>query len=191
MTGANTTTIGTPGTGDKRVMGLAVAPGTRTVWWAQYTPGPAINWARTDGSARGTLDTTGATVNAPLAIAISHRSGRAYWSSFWNIGSASLSGGAGFDIATAMRPGGVAIDDSAGHLYRMEAPSQLVSIKRTDLDGQGVVSVAPSGLPSGGVTALALLFPPVQASAPAITGTATVGSALTCAGATWAADTPE
>ena len=39
--------------------------------------------------------------------------------------------------------------------------------------------------------ALALLWAPVQATAPAVTGTATVGDTLTCSAATWVGDAPE
>lgn len=192
-TGANTTVIGTPGTGDKRVLGLAVDPSTRTIWWAQYTPSPAINWTRTDGSARGTLDTTGASVNAPRAIAVSHRSGRAYWANYLNIGSASLSGGAGSDITSAAGSTGVAVDDSAGHLYWVEGVGYpvVVGIRRAGLDGQGPVSVTPPGLPTGFVNAMALLWAPVQATPTVIAGAALVGESLTCNAATWAADAPE
>ena len=193
VTGANTTTIGTPGTGDKRVLGLAVDPGTHTVWWPQYTPSPAINWTRTDGSAHGTLDTTGASLNAPKAIAISHRSDRVYWANFLNIGSASLSGGGGTDFPSAMGPGGVAVDDAAGHLYWMETANitQEVAIKRTGLDGQGTVSVTPPGPPAGGTDGLALLWAPVQATGTTLTGTGALGDTLACSAATWAGDAPE
>lgn len=193
MTGAGTSVIGTPGTNNKRVLGLAVDPSTRTIWWAEYGSSPAINWTRTDGSARGTLDTTGASLNAPSAIAISHRTSRAYWANFWNIGSASLAGGSGSDIPTAMAPGGVAIDDAAGHLYWMETVGYpgVVGVRRAGLDGQGAVSVTPPNLPAGSASALALLMAPVKASGPAVMGTAVVGNDLTCTAATWAADTPE
>lgn len=193
MTGAGTSVIGTPNTNDKRVLGITVDPSTHTVWWAQYTPSPAINWTRTDGSARGTLDTTGASLNAPKAIAISHRSERVYWANFFNIGSASLSGGGGTDFPTAMGPGGVAVDDAAGHLYWMETANitQDVAIKRTGLDGQGTVSVTPPGLPAGGTDGLALLWAPVEATATTLTGTAALGDTLACSAATWAGDAPE
>lgn len=194
VTGADTTTIGTPGTNNKRVKGLAVDPATRTIWWAQYTPSPAISWTRLDGSARGALDTTGATVAQPTSIAISHRANRAYWTNFWNVGTASLSGGAGFDIPSAMLSEGIAVDDSAGHIYWMEASgvTHVVTIRRSGLDGQGTVTVTPPGLPpSDFIAAVSLLFAPIQSAAPAVTGTAVVGSTLTCSPATWSADTPE
>ena len=184
------TEIATPGYPTKLVMGVAYAPGSDTLYWAQYaTPTSAIRWAKPDGSAAGTIDTTGATMQNPISVAVSRTRGRIYWGNFSMVSSAALTGGDGTNLASALLPRGIAIDDAGGRLYWAD---DAVSIHTANLDGGAPTDITPAGLPAGGTPwGLSLLLPPVATGAPVISGSASPGHTLSCAAGTWAGDAPE
>ena len=185
--------IATPGFGSKRPWGLAYAAESGRLWWTQYaTPSSAIRWVQADGSAAGTLDTSGASVNNPIAIALSRTRHRVYWSNSYNISSAAVAGGAGQDLIAADFPRGMAIDDAAGLMYWVESDAGAVGLHSADLDGGTDRVVTPPGLSSSGsYGGLALLLPPVAVSSPAIVGSPSVGGTLSCLAEAWASDVPE
>lgn len=188
------TTIATPSIVNRRPWGVAFSTATNTIYWTEYqgAPNGTIRWTRLDGSAGGTVATTGATVNAPAAVALSRTRQRLYWSNTFGISSAATGGGAGADIAVATFPRGIAVDDLNAHLYWAEyGPGTTTAIKRSDLDGQNITDVTPSGFTQDAPWGLSLLFPPASTATPTLAGAATVGQSLTCTAGAWAADAPE
>jgi hypothetical protein len=104
--------------------GVAVDPATGTLYWANDSVTPSIAWAKLDGSAGGTLNTTGATLNGPCCrVAIDPVGGRIYWINTGSIISyANLNNTGGGDLnltGTTVAPGGegLAVDSKAGRLY--------------------------------------------------------------------------
>ena len=185
--------ITTPGISGKRPWGMALDAASRTIYWTEYasTPLGAIRWTQTDGSAAGSLTTTGATVNAPAAIAVSHIRRSVIWSNAYGISSAAIDGSGGTNLATAFLPRGIAVDDVGRAIYWTQYSGPGMSIQRSDLDGGGVVNVTPPGVPADIPWGLALLFPPTASDAPAVAGAASIGQPLTCPANHWAADAPE
>ena len=187
--------IATPGFASKRPWGVAYAADTGLLWWTQYaTPSSAIRWSRPDGSASGTLDTTGATVQNPQSIAISRARQRVYWGNQDGISSASLNGGDGSDIISIpmLYPKGLVIDDAAGRIRWFTDVAGSTVLHSANLDGTDIVDVPVNGITAtslGG--ALALLLDPVAGSAPAVSGTAALGQTLTCERDVWLTDLPE
>jgi hypothetical protein len=84
---------------------LTVDHASGRVYWANFGGGNggAISYANLDGSGSGTLNTSGATIVAPLGIAVDPAAGLVYWVNQTNphpIGFARLDGSGGGDLAT-------------------------------------------------------------------------------------------
>jgi DNA-binding beta-propeller fold protein YncE len=116
-----------PGATIEEPEGVAVDPTRGLIFWENVDT-ETISWAKLDGSAGGTLNTTGATLDSPCCrIAVDPSGGRVYWVNTGpspdTIGYANLdnSGGGGQLNLTGstVEPGGegLAVDSAAGRLY--------------------------------------------------------------------------
>jgi hypothetical protein len=118
----------------------ATAHAADRVYWATFVK-DTISFANLDGSG-GTsdLNTTGATVDEPIGLAIDPVGGRVYWANHTGgkISSASLDGSGGEDLktgaATVSGPIGVAIDVVARRVYWANESGK---ISYANLDGSG------------------------------------------------------
>jgi len=128
--------------------GVAIDPAAGKIYWTNYDGGTggkgAISYANLDGSGgAGDLNTTGATVEEPWALAIDPASGRIYWSNQAANGSisyANLNGTGGGNLATTGAtmegPEGIAIDPVTGKIYWANSEGGS-SISYANLDGSG------------------------------------------------------
>jgi hypothetical protein len=132
--------------------GIAIDPVTRTIYWANYNGGVegkkgTISYAKLDGSAAGDLNTTGAKLEDPEAIAVDPAGGRVYWSNNGEtpepdtISFARLdnSGGGGtLDVTGATQPNGIyglAVNAAAGQIYWINNNNEKIS--HANLTGGG------------------------------------------------------
>ena len=137
-----------------RVLGLAtlalallatLAPaafGAQSIYWANLS-GNKISVANADGTGSGfDLDTTGATVSAPLGLAADEAANKIYWVSTAanKVSVANLDGtGGGSDLsttgATVSGPRGVAINPATNKIYWANWSGNKISV--ANLDGTG------------------------------------------------------
>ena len=173
---------------------VAVDPGTNRLYWVNYEP-PSIGYVDLAGGGSGALAVPPGLLTTPDGIAIDPTANRLYWTNAKfgatpSIGWASLGGPGGglLPIAptTLAGPLGLAIDPGAGRLYW--ANEEGNSIASAALDGSGAAFLDTSGTMPFAPAYPALLKSPEAAGAPVLSGSSTVGSSLTCAPATWAAD---
>jgi DNA-binding beta-propeller fold protein YncE len=155
--GGNVNTTGaTSGVGNE-YFGLAIDLATGKVYWANYNVGhpneDAISYAALDGSGGGTLDTTGATVEAPVGVAIDSSTNTIYWANSFGataISYAALDGSGGGNLntsgATVSEPAGLAIDPAEGRVYWTNASGNKISY--ANLDGSGGGDLTISGPPT-------------------------------------------
>ncbi len=127
--------------------GVAIDPAANKIYWANNDGGTggqgAISYANLDGSGgAGDLNTTGATLEHPWALAIDPTSGRIYWSNEVTDGSisyANLDGSGGGDLntsgATKEDPEGIAIDPATGKIYWANEAAKTIAY--ANLDGSG------------------------------------------------------
>jgi hypothetical protein len=111
--------------------GVAIDPMTRTIYWANYDGGVegkkgTISYAKLDGSAAGDLNTSGANLEDPEAIAVDPAGGRVYWSNNGATDTISFAkldnsgGGGNLDVSGATPPNGIyglAVNAAAGQIY--------------------------------------------------------------------------
>jgi hypothetical protein len=116
-------------------------PADRIYWGGYGSADPKISFANLDGTGGADLNTTGATLEEPLGLAIDIGGGRVYWAndSAPEISFANLDGSGGGDLST---PGatknplaGVAIYPAAGKIYWANYSPDTISF--ANLDGSG------------------------------------------------------
>ena len=118
------------------------------MYWVNAS-GNKVSFANLDGSGGGgDLNTTGATVNNPIGVAVDHLGGRIYWANYdgQKISFANLDGSGGADIntgsATVNFPAGVAVDRSAGRVYWANSSGAKISFANLDGSGGGDINIA-------------------------------------------------
>jgi hypothetical protein len=128
-------------------VGIAIDPVTRTVYWANYDGGVegkkgTISYAKLDGSAAGDLNTAGATLEDPEAVALDLAGGRIFWSNGNNtISFAKLDnsgGGGNLDLSGASAPNnitGLSVNAATGQLYWVDNNNEHIS--HANLTGGG------------------------------------------------------
>ncbi len=154
--------------------------------------------------------------NAPLTVAVDPVVNRLYWansagltsvSSGWSpddparrVRYADLTGappatavsGNYFDISPLAGGGlrGLVVDKAAGRIYfATPTNTNLATIDYANLDGTGAGAHLPTGDAwTTSAESSVILRKPEASAAPQLTGTAAIGSELTCGDATWAAD---
>jgi len=197
-------TTGATVTSTPRAIALDLTGGR--VYWANSSsqgPGDAgIAFAPLPGSS-ATAGTLGVPVSQPQGVALDPATNRLFWAEgsgglaaerlrFATLEEGNLSPASGpFDISP-LAGGGLrtpAIDSAAQRIYWVNSAAN--AIEYASLAGGGSGATLPTGdanvtSPDGAV----LLRHPEALSAPAISGTAQVGSTLTCGEASWAADQP-
>ena len=117
----------------------------------------AIFSAKLDGSGEGQmLNTTGATVEDPLGIAVDPANRTIYWSSYDSntIGYARLDGSGGGDLNTAgseiAGPGPIAVDPAAGRVYWVNYEGgDGISYANLDGSGGGVIDLTGAAATDG------------------------------------------
>jgi Low-density lipoprotein receptor repeat class B len=178
-----------------RPFGVAIDPAAGRIYWANEESS-TIGFANLDGSGEGgELNVSGALIENPDGLAIDPDQGRVYWANYPNggsVGYANLSGGEGGQLNTSgaelNQPGGVAIDPATRELYVGNDVGPQISV--ISLSGGGARFDTSGATVNGGVYP-AILERPLATSGPSISGTASLGSALSCGGAAWAGDLPE
>jgi hypothetical protein len=132
--------------------GVAIDPVTRTIYWTNYDGGiggkkGTISYAKLDGSAAGDLNTAGANLEDPEAIAVDPAGGRVYWSnngeglspdtiSFAKLDNSG--GGGNLDLSGATQPDGIyglAVNAAAGQIYWIDNNNEHIS--HANLTGGG------------------------------------------------------
>lgn len=131
LDGSGVRQLNTSGAAIHAPVGLSLDARGGRIYWADSEPeapeasgeSMSINYANLDGSGGGTVDTTGATIDAPEGLAVYPAAGRIYWANTAadKISFANLAGGGGGDLpisgASVAAPLGVAIDASAQRIY--------------------------------------------------------------------------
>jgi hypothetical protein len=174
--------------------GTAVDPLAGRVYWSNSGT-PAVSYVNLDGSGGGNINDAGATNAVPVGVAVNHADERVYWANLvgTRISYAKLDGSGGGDLATGaatvLGPEGVAVDPVGGRIYWANRSGGKISYANLDGSGGGDLSIpaAQISLPSFPV----LFFAPRPTSPPTITGTARVGSTLSCSAGGWAPDALE
>jgi DNA-binding beta-propeller fold protein YncE len=190
--------LATPGATLSGPTGLAIDPAAGRIYWANFNA-EKISWARLDGSGGGDVNTAGAKVGRPSAVAVDAAAGRIYWSGIGTrtspgdtIGYARLDGTGGANLNTSgarvVGPEGVALDPDGGRIYWGNSDEEVgVSYARLDGTGGGG-QLPPDGASARSPLFVAVLRAPKNTKAPTVTGSAKVGSTLSCADGTWAGD---
>lgn len=126
------------------LLALCCAPAAQAsqVYWGNYGGSPAtISYADLGGAGGGDVDTTGATVEEPLGVAIDATAGKIYWANDAapEISFASLAGGGGGDLNTTgvtTNPlSGIAVYPAGGKLYWGNYNPDAIAF--ANLDGSG------------------------------------------------------
>ena len=129
LDGSGAGILSAPGAEASRPEGIALDPSTRMVYWIN-TQTETISWAKLDGSAGGTLATTGAaTENIGYRLAIDPASGRLYFSTRkggeYVISYVNVNGTGGGVLAAAVNGlgslSGLATDSVSGRLYLLSS----------------------------------------------------------------------
>ena len=149
LDGSGASSFTAPGAPIDNPEGIAVDPATRTIYWLN-TDSETIAWARLDGSAGGTLSTTGATISGPCCrIAVDPVAGRVYWVNSTPspnvISYAKTDNSGGGDLSysgASVEPSneGLAVDPAAGRLYYIDGDE--IGFANLNGSGGGVVSNA-------------------------------------------------
>lgn len=150
LDGSGATSFTAPGAPIKDPEGITLDPVTRTIYWANVDD-DTIAWAKLDGSAGGTLNTNGATVNGFCCrLAIDPTAGRVYWvntSANPNVLSyARVDNSGGGDLSysgSSVEPSseGLAVDPVAGRIYYLTGEE----IGFANLNGSGGGDVSTAG----------------------------------------------
>jgi len=127
-------------------LSASAANAANRIYWSNYDNN-TISYANLDGTGGGQIQTTGATVNGPMGLAIDPAAGRVYWANWGNPGGTGVtisyanldgSGGGGnlpTGAATVVGPHGLAIDHAAGRIYWPNYEGNRISF--ANLDGSG------------------------------------------------------
>jgi hypothetical protein len=129
LDGSGASQFTAPGAPIEEPEGVVVDPATRMIYWANVDATPeTISWAKLDGSAGGTLNTSGTTLEGICCrITLDPASGRVFWVNSGatpetiGFANANNSGGGGI-LSTAgstIEPGdeGLAVDPTGNRLY--------------------------------------------------------------------------
>jgi DNA-binding beta-propeller fold protein YncE len=127
-------------------LSASAAHATDRIYWSNYD-NDTISYANLNGSGGGQINTTGATVDGPMGLAIDPAAGRVYWANWGNPGGTGVtisyanldgSGGGGnlpTGNATVLGPHGLAIDPAAGKIYWPNYNGNRISF--ANLNGSG------------------------------------------------------
>ena len=139
------------GTGAALLLVLLALPATAhagdRIYWSNYET-DSIAWADLNGDGGGgAVDTTGATIDGPMGLAVDPSRGLIYWANWGGdtgrtISYARLDGTGGGDLAiagaTIDAPHGLAVDPTAGPYGTLYWPNHAAdSISWAELDGAG------------------------------------------------------
>jgi DNA-binding beta-propeller fold protein YncE len=175
--------------------GVAIDAAAGRIYWANVDVGNnTLSYTKLDGTGGGKeLNTSGATPDKPHGVAIDPTTGKIYWGNLNNtISYARLDGTGGggelkLDGAHPRGPLGVAVDPTAGKVYWANLGGDSISYAKLDGSGGG------GELNLAGATPyqprfVSVLRSPDGAGAPQVTGSANVGSVLSCSPGSWAPD---
>lgn len=183
LTGSGPTAVVT---GAEEAAGIAIDPTTNKVYWANLNG--EILAAPLSGTP--TIETLYEGLNAPEGVAVDASNQTIYWTEYGAeaIVGAPLAGkGTKQTLYTNQESASaIAVDPGTNDLYWGAEGEVVVG----STAGEATVKAAKLYTSDGASAGIALLDPPVSAAKPTITGTAAIGSTLTCA-ATWDADLPE
>ncbi len=175
-----------PGSGPS---GLVIDRAAGKIYWTnQFTN--QVRTANLDGSGTASTLFGGADAgNQPVGLAIDSAAGKVYWaalgSSQIRVGNLDGSGVPSTLFAGEGGPAGVALDATAGKLYW--ATFYGGAIRTGNLDGSGSPATVLSGEGLPNLPAL-LQAPQPNGEAPAISGGASLGDALSCSPGGWKSD---
>jgi uncharacterized repeat protein (TIGR01451 family) len=180
---------GSPATlfaGENDPTGIAIAPSINKIYWASYNGG-AIRVGNLDGS--GTASNLVSGELQPASVAVDIAGSKIYWvrDGLDAIRVGNLDGSSPstlYDMGSTDGLG-VALDAATGKLYLARLNGR---IQMANLDGSSAISDLFTGQSTPAF--LALLKKPAGAGVPVITGTAQIGSMLTCSLGTWSSDLP-
>jgi DNA-binding beta-propeller fold protein YncE len=141
------------------------ASATDRIYWSNYFGGGgpgSISWANLDGSGSGDVNTSGASMDGPMGMAIDTLTGRVYWANFGGSGQGTTiayanldgSGGGTLPIPSSLvvSPHGLAIDSAAGKIYWPNFGNSTIGVANVDGSGAhllqtpGAVVDGPRGL---------------------------------------------
>ena len=175
-------------TGEGGPEGVVIDPAAGKIYWSDYASGK-IRVGNLNGS--GVPQTLFMGEPFPEGVAIDPAAGKVYWADNSSNGSITAGirvgdingSGSASNLYTGGEPWGVAIDPASGNIYWADTAGD---IKVGRLDGSGV----PSTLIGGETDPLflALLRAPQASGAPQVSGSATVGTTLSCSQGSWASD---
>jgi DNA-binding beta-propeller fold protein YncE len=151
-----------PGAPISEPEGVAVDPVNRMIYWENVKE-ETIAWAKLDGSAGGTLNTTGVTIDGPCCrIALDPVAGRVYFVNFPPAGGTltyvntnNTGGGELSTVGATFRPDGegLAVDPAAGRIYFLGSSNRL---GYANLNGTGGGDVSTGSAEIDGPWGLAL-----------------------------------
>jgi DNA-binding beta-propeller fold protein YncE len=177
--------------------GVALDLAAGRIYWANVDVGNnTISYAKLDDSGGGgQLNLAGATPDKPHDVAIYPSAGKIYFGNLNNtISYAKLDGsGGGGELnlsgATPAGPVGLAIDPVVGRVYwaNLATGNNTISYAKLDGSGGGGQLNLSGGSPNQ-PRFMALLRAPDGAGALQVTGGSSLGSVLSCSGASWAPD---
>jgi len=193
-------TIGVP-------RGIALDLANQRVYWSSSSLTQGLFFVPLSGGTRTQFSITGATANQAAGLAVDPAASKLYWTNgsgdtaatrlkvadLKAPGAADEASITGTSLSIAPLAGGglrtVALDTSANRLYFANTAGPKIEYANIDGTGGGADLATGSAYLTSpdGVT---VLRKPQATAVPAITGTAAIGSELTCGTATWAADAP-
>jgi hypothetical protein len=129
--------------------GIAVDPGTQTVYWANSVKAGSIGYASVSGGRGGTLNTTGASIESPYKIALDTQHDRVYWiGGEGKISYANLDGRPGADLSPST-PAERLVDWTAIDVE--PATNRLYVLGKNANGTDGVIWLSTLGVGGGGV----------------------------------------
>ena len=175
-----------PGSGPS---GLVIDRAAGKIYWTNQFANQ-VRTANLDGSGTASTLFGGADAgNQPVGLAIDSAAGKVYWaalgSSQIRVGNLDGSGVPSTLFAGEEGPAGVALDATAGKLYWATFYGR--AIRTGNLDGSGSPATVLSGEGLPNLPAL-LQAPQPNGEAPAISGGASLGDALSCSPGGWKSD---
>jgi DNA-binding beta-propeller fold protein YncE len=175
-----------PGSGPS---GLVIDRATGKIYWTNQNT-DQVRIANLDGSGdASTLFGPPEAGDNPLGLAIDRTAGKVYWAALRSgeirVGNLDGSGVPSTLFAGEEGPAGVALDATAGKLYWATFFGGMIRSGNVDGSGSPATVLQGEGLPS--FPAL-LQAPHADGQAPAISGGASLGDALSCSSGGWKSD---